>query len=297
MASLWDDLNARVKTLAVSWPSYAALGSFALYLLGYLALRFHLTALGVGTDLSVVDERYLFAGAKFVVFLVSTIPILVLLFSPLALLMYVVYRLAGRRPNPSAVTSRPDVLCVCGIVIAVILIQFVMRQCLFYSNLLMACDLPGPQWLRFLILQRDDGLRSLYFSGLVAGFALTGMLLFLAVRNKSESAAPSSLKGLLAGLIAIEFLFLPINYGTLIMDKTLPKVSDVGAEAPLTGTQSVWLVWEGAEGITYFVRKTGAAKDQISLVTLPRKDVKRTEITGYDPILRELFEEGAICAP
>ena len=65
--NLTEALQTTLKALAGSWASYSALGSFALYVAGYLALRFHLTALGVGTDLAVLDERYVFTGARFVI--------------------------------------------------------------------------------------------------------------------------------------------------------------------------------------------------------------------------------------
>ena len=293
MDNFWDHLNVSVKELAASWPSYTVLGSFALYLLGYLSLRFHLTALGVSTDLNVIDERYLFTGAKFVVFLVSTIPILLLLLGPLALIAYYVFRIARPRLDPDrTLLTRPIALCVLGIVFAVLIIQFIMRQCFFYSNLLLACRLPGPPWLRSMVLQEDDGLRSLYFSGLVAGCALTGALLFFASRSKTESAAAPFFKGLLALLLAIQFLFLPVNYGTLIMDKTLPKIASFDGQAQSADPQDAWLVWEGGEGVTYLVRKAGAENDQPKLITVPRKEVKRTEISGYDPILRVLFASG-----
>ena len=57
MADLWDTLGERIKAVGGSWAAYTAVGSFVLYVLGYLALRFHLTALGIGTDLAVLDER------------------------------------------------------------------------------------------------------------------------------------------------------------------------------------------------------------------------------------------------
>src|SRR5690349_1005134 len=79
MLNLWNDLKKSVINLSANWASLAALGSFAIYVLGYLVIRFHLAVFGVGTDLSVLDERYLFAGAKFLVYVLSTIPILVLL--------------------------------------------------------------------------------------------------------------------------------------------------------------------------------------------------------------------------
>jgi hypothetical protein len=68
-----DELKETVLKLAGNWASVTALGGFAVYFLGYLIVRFHLTVFGIGTDLSVVDERYLFAGAKFLVYLFSTV--------------------------------------------------------------------------------------------------------------------------------------------------------------------------------------------------------------------------------
>src|SRR6478672_5180372 len=91
MTELWEDLKSKVHGLLGSWASISALGSFVLYLFGYLALRFHLTTLGIGTDLAVLDERYLFTGAKFLVYLAATIPIIVLL----ALVLAVVLTLPG----------------------------------------------------------------------------------------------------------------------------------------------------------------------------------------------------------
>ena len=76
---MFDDLNkslAKFKELAGTWPALMVMGSFVLYVLGYLSVRFNLTVLGIGTDLAVVDERYIFAGAKFVVYLLATLPII-----------------------------------------------------------------------------------------------------------------------------------------------------------------------------------------------------------------------------
>src|SRR5437899_124033 len=97
MTDIIEALTGKLKELAGGWASYSALGGFALYVVGYLSLRFHLTALGLGTDLSALDERYLFTGAKFLIYLCSTIPNLVLIAlvagMPAALLIYLPYRL------------------------------------------------------------------------------------------------------------------------------------------------------------------------------------------------------------
>ena len=79
MADLTQTVAERIKLIGGSWTAYMAVGSFVLYVLGYLALRFHLTALGIGTDLAVLDERYLFTGARFLVYVAASMTSAVLL--------------------------------------------------------------------------------------------------------------------------------------------------------------------------------------------------------------------------
>jgi hypothetical protein len=45
MTDTIETLAGRLKDLAGSWVSYSALCGFAFYVIGYLALRFRLTAL------------------------------------------------------------------------------------------------------------------------------------------------------------------------------------------------------------------------------------------------------------
>ena len=127
----------------------------------------------------------------------------------------------------------------------------------------------------------------LYFSGLIVGTVLT-LAILLAVRRVPDATRwLLCLKGLLAFLVAAQFLFLPVNYGMLIVDKTLPRVSGLGATTPLAEGQEAWLAWEGKEGFTYLVRnRDGTGR---MLLTLPRSDVKKTEIIRYDRIFPLLF--------
>jgi hypothetical protein len=133
VGDLLQDFRTSVTALGSDWTKYSVVGSFVLYVFGYLAVRFHLTAIGVGTDLAVLDERYLFAGARFVVYLVSSVPSMLLIILPIAFLLWSVRRL---RPTIEHAASgspdgRPVVLAWTGVVLAVIAIQFVMRQCFF----------------------------------------------------------------------------------------------------------------------------------------------------------------------
>ncbi|MCK5230529.1 MAG: hypothetical protein KAR13_09710, partial [Desulfobulbaceae bacterium] len=92
MADILKEPGEKVKALTGNWTAVTALGSFALYLLGYLSLRFHLTVFGIGTDLSVIDERYIFEGARFLVYLVSSVPVIVMILLVLAVLLYIPWR-------------------------------------------------------------------------------------------------------------------------------------------------------------------------------------------------------------
>ena len=289
------------KALAGNWATCSAIGSFALYLLGYLALRFHLTVLGIGTDLAVLDERYLFAGAKFLVYLVMSVPIVVLVALVLGTPMYLLGRLwlGPLRTEAGDVSaswqrlgdwwSVPGRAGLIGIVVAVVLIQFVMRQCFLFSNLLLEQELPPPVGLQAVLLDTSGGLASLYMAGLLIGIALTGGLCWVAWHGMGHTRRSRCLVRLLAFLVAVQLLLLPVNYGILIVDKTMPRVVDLGNQEPLEKSQQAWLIWEGKDGVTYLVRNQTGGQHARQLITLPREAIKRIAITAYDPILRLLF--------
>jgi hypothetical protein len=325
---LSQDFVDRIKAMVGSWPSYAALGSFMLYFLGYLSLRFHLTAFGAGTDLGILDERYLFAGAKFLVYIITTIPIVLLLALLLTLIVLAIVGLlrlpfrrlssnarmkVGRLINSERLESyvcSPSVLSMTGIVVSLILIQFVMRQCFHFSNLLLAEDLHEPDWIGSLftdegllrsILLNDGGSLSeaLYFGGILAGVAVTITLFLFAVKcrrhilktqsSEAQRVGPALLVALLGFLAAVQILLLPVNYGILVMDKVVPQVTDLGGKEPLQLGQRAWLVWEGHDGVTYLVHGSEQNSEQRKLVTLSKSELKRTEIIRYDSILKCLF--------
>lgn len=275
--------GATLKELASRWTAYTAFGTFVLYLLGYLALRFHLTALGVGTDLSVLDERYLFTGARFLVYSLSSIPIALVLVALPAALGYAAYRVlpaatrralaaAGRRflASPRALTSA-------GVVLSVVLVQLVMRRSFELSNVLLAARVPREPELLAALLDRPQLMPS-FFSALLAGVVAVATLLIAAVRAAGPERRLTVGRGLLVVMLMIQVLLLPVNYGVLIVDKWLPQVAAMGKE-PLPEGGAAWLVWEGKDGVTYLLRRTGNRR---ALVTVPRQDSTRIEIRGYD---------------
>jgi len=51
MADLLDRFTEKLGNFAAKWASYAAFGSFSLYSIGYLTLRFQLSTYELATDL------------------------------------------------------------------------------------------------------------------------------------------------------------------------------------------------------------------------------------------------------
>ncbi len=290
MAELWSDFTEKLGSLAGKWTAYAAFGSFLLYLLGYLTLRFQLSTYGVATDLDLFDEKYLFAGCRFLVNLVSAVPNVLILIFVLAAIGYLPYKLmptSGQKFRLKRWVSTwcavPLHLPLLGAVLAVVFIQLVMRKCFAFGNLLLSKQ-PPDEWITSVLLT-SNGKLSLYFSGLVAGTLLTGgILLWVLRRGTATTAASRFWLRVLIFLFAVEFLLLPVNYGVLISTQQLPRVAELSGEATPPG-QLGWLLWDSKDAVTYFVRD---ANDRRMIVTLPRKDA-RLRIVAYDDIFCVLF--------
>jgi len=290
MGSLASELTNKIGAVAGKWTSFAAFGSFLLYLAGYLTLRFQLSAYGVSTNLDVFDEKYLFAGCRFFVYLVSAVPTLLLITFVLAGIFYLPYRLwpaAGKQRIEQWIANwaaHPNRLPLVGILLAVGLIQFVMRNCFVYGGQLLKDRLPENEWINNILLT-SVGNRSLYFTGLLAGMLLTLVILLGGMRLAATGTEVSRvLVGLLIFLVVVEVLLLPVNYGTLIASQTLPRVAELGDEKLSEGSRA-WLVWENKEVLTYFSLQSGNKK---MLVTIPRKDAK-VKIVAEDRIFCVLF--------
>ena len=260
----------RLKAMGANWSVYSAIGSFVLYFLGYLVLRFQLSAWGVTADLAVLDERYLFAGARFLVYLVSTVVSMLLLASPILLLWWGLNLWPRFRQFREAWNY-----ALIGVIFAVLFIQLVERKCFqFMNGLLVQPKLEGDEWLKAVLLDPTSNREAQFFAGLVAGVAATGWLLF---QSKSRKIGRPALEAVLVFLTATEFLLLPVNYGVIVSTRQLPRVTNFApAEA--------WLVWQGKDTTTFLV-----ADKERRLVGIPNTEVKKLEITGVDNVFRRLF--------
>ena len=295
MDDLWRTITSRLKALQEHWAVWTVIGSGALYLLGYLVTRFQLTLFGVATSLDVVEERYFYAGARFVVYLLASLPTLLLFALPLSFVVWLAWLIVGRVPALGRCWQQilrrwkdPLVIRVAGVIFSVFAIQFVMRQCFVLSNLLFAPGLPGPDWLNAVLLEDLDPA---VFFALVTGACLISLGIFAASRDlPAVDSVTRALEFLLGLLLVLQLLLLPVNYSCLVANKYLPVVSAPGKDLAGQG-QSIWLVWDNKESYTFFVgNRTNLLRDR-RLVTVPGKDVERLQITGYDPIFRLLFRQ------
>jgi len=180
--------------LAGKWTAYAALGSFLLYLLGYLTLRFQLSTYGVATNMDVFDEKYLFAGCRFLVYLLlAALPSILIILLVLVAIGYLPYKLVPRSFKDrisrwtSSWSSGPLHLPLLGVVFAVALIQLVLCRCFLFGNLLLREQLPDD-WSSSVLLTSDVNL-ALYFSGLVLGTLLTGAILLYVSHHGTATTA------------------------------------------------------------------------------------------------------------
>lgn len=289
MADASNDFVQRLVSIAGKWTSYAGFGTFLLYLFGYLTLRFQLNTYGVATNLDLFDEKYLFAGCRFLVYIGMVLPNLLFLAAIVALLLAILFRLMPSQTRQRAWAAvqnwlgRPYRPQLVGCVVALIMIQFLLRQCLYLSNLLLAPCLP-PDWISSVFLASDTA-QAVYFAGLVAGIAVTAALLAYALRNSDNTAGTRALTTVFVVLFAIECLLLPINYGMLVGSRSLPRVAQANTAYKLSDGDTAWLVWENKDVLTYFVRGSNDAR---RIITVPRKDNEIT-IVGNDPVFQTIF--------
>ena len=276
--SIGRKLGDALAVVVAKWSVWMAVASFVVYVLGYISLRFRLTALGVGTDLELVDERYLFEGARFLIYLVSAVAVAALAAVPFFLFAWLLSRARPATPGPlQRWWDRQIGPLAIGAVVSVAMIQLVMRQCFRFENLLLREALPEPEWFADLLLSPTD-YGQVYFTLLFAGIVVPA----LSVRALARWAtAGPLLRGLgvsLLFLIGVQVMLLPVNYGILMASGSVPRLAKGSGPHP---DRTAWLVWEGQRGMTFLMR---GRDGQRSLVTLPREKIDQVQIVAYDPL-------------
>ena len=275
--ALGDRLLGVFGQIVTKWSAYGVVASSLVYALGYLSMRFKLTALGLVTDLDVLDERYLFEGFKFLIFVASSVPIVVLIALPIAGLLWLLQRLRpGSWTAVHAWWRRRTGPLVASICISVLTIQLVMRQCFRFDNLLLRPEWPGPAWFGTLLTSGHDLATQSFFAALLAGTALPAAGLFACAEWGRANRGQRALSGVLAFLVVVQMILLPVNYGVLTSGRGLARLAALPDAAPPESRG--WLVWE-AKDITLLLVRDGEAP---RLVTFARDKAPAIQVSGYD---------------
>jgi len=270
-------LTDRIKDLS----AYGGFGTLLLYLFVYQAIRFHITALGIVTDLGVLDERYLFAGARFFVFLGFCLPLLALIGLPAALLTKFIF---DRRPHRWKVMFRPTALLWFSLIFALAMIQTWMNACLSLSDLPLAARLPEPRWLAEILRKHDTIDVTIFFLALLLCGGAVSWPVIAVSRLPLHSRGLKALFGTSALMAALTVLLIPVNFGMVVMPYNMERTAAIG-KVPLAAGQQAWLLWEGKEWMTYFVKSAGG----VSIVVVPVKEIDRIEVKGSDSLFDVLY--------
>jgi hypothetical protein len=141
-----------------------------------------------------------------------------------------------------------------------------------------------------LLLDEQGALQALYFSALLACILGLAWLLVLVEATPRQKWPLSILDCMLALLVLIQFLLLPVTFGVLIENQQVPRVTTIDGEEMLKSDVQAWRVWEGRDSVTFFVRHWDKDHEtQRTLLTLDKESIEKTEICGYDRVLRLLY--------
>lgn len=303
-----NNILENIKQLGSSWASYSVVISFVLYVFGYLSTIFYFAALGLDITPPVLEKYYVLAGARFLFYLgfgfisILTFLIVVLILIAICYWLYqCLARIIGSQTSTIMTVwqrfccwwTLNDRLSLFAIVFTVLAMGIVSRKCFLFSNLLlMKSEMfpKEPSWLVNIFLS-EGSLFDVYFLSLVAITLIAVGLLIMAYQKRQPTARSQAIFALLVLVVMTQLLLLPVNYGYLLASRPLPKVSTLNGEKQLDSSEEAWRVWESESATTFFVLKKNGKEIHRSLVTLQQKDIKKTEIIGYDRLLPIIFKK------
>ena len=253
----------------------------AMYLCGYLVIRVRMNVLGIPADVSGLDERYLFAGANFIVYVVLALnrllQIVVVLAAvaviPLALAWWVALSRSrrDRLATWSARMSPPIGLVAALGAIALSFAMIGMAEPWWSDHDLLFA--PQLSERAATIAGSHDSTSWIFMEYLAASIAAGVGTLIAAWAGVRRSVLVAAFAAL-----ALQLLSLPMLYGALSADTFQPKVQ-------LTDGSTGWIVWEGPASITLFV-DTGRP----TLIRRSKQDSQSPlTIIGFERILHRLI--------
>jgi len=292
------------------WAPLITMGSVVLYFFGYLTLRFHLCSMNVTSDYQFIDERYLFAGVNFFLYLFLSIPIVVLLIFILICIVYIFcasnkillkiiakllpknaqFYIQAKWENSVSYLFGPLPLLCTIILLTFLFIQIVMRKVLLIKNISFLNSLPDDGLSGNLIhlMMNSQNSSNNYFMGLIIVTGLTMTSWFYFKQIQFTQIKLKILHIFLGILILIQIILLPVSYGILINEKELPRISKNNF-LPLKTTENAWLIWEGNKYMNFLVKDSQT--NQTKVLTVPRDTIKQLSVEGTDCVFGLVYKK------
>lgn len=289
MPPVAEPVVTSLKSLVESRAGLAGLGTAVLYVLGYIVVRFRLQALGlVDVELSIVDERYIFAGFWFCLYLAMSACNLVFLLIP-----FIIAGLWLRDHMPPGPGGRlrqwfrrPDTRAAMAFVFSLLVVQMVLRRCFDAGNLLYADRLPdSAPWVN-AVLDDPGGRLAKYYLSIVLLSCIPPAWLLWRLRYKTF-ARHGWLILSARTMLALQLFFLPATFGWLLADRQLPRILAVEGK-PVPQNEQAWLLWQD-RSIVVYLRRDSTAR---SIVQMPRERAGTLELGPPVALLRALELEG-----
>lgn len=230
------DIVSTIESFGAAWAAVSALALVLVYLFGYLSIRFHHTAIGLTVGLHLFDHRYLFAGGRFLIFLLVHLCRLALVFVLLAAMFDLTAEItpvAGwfERSTSWLMAIWPGSITVAAYIATIAALVFVFRYAaapLRLSYLLVRSkseveqivNLPGMS-LAVRTLGNNTTAEACHFAILLVGTILSGLVASWLLGPGDLSNTHKLLGAALAVATTTQLVLLPANHGLLIADKTV----------------------------------------------------------------------------
>jgi hypothetical protein len=245
--------------------------SAVLYIFGYLVVRSRSHALGTDPDLALIEETYVFAGARFAI--ITTVALL--LTAPfMAGLYYAARRIIPALPAAAQWTVQ--------FLAALALGLLVLRQLFFVlrPDGILACGDPTAlqnRYLRAVLLENSFRGFGLVLLGTGAA-ALSAAWLW---QNRRAARRPGLPLLIMAVVLVLQVLLLPLQVGAYYPDLKTQELAQ--APASLTGVSPpLWIIDRGSDRVVLLIRNRD---NRFALVK-----VKSEAVDGIATISKQLDE-------
>ncbi len=284
------EVETRFTQVAAGAALALSVATASLHGIGYISMRLRLLALGVEVEHGALDERFLFEGARCLLQLLITVPLVVLLGSPLVALVALARRSMGVKAKLDRLAvsiwhASPRSLLIFGSLWAAVVARFVLHPISRFQNLLLETVPHEPRWIRAVLLDTSDTLAPLYFAGLLVVVVPTA---FCFLRLPLNAGRPARV--LLGLLLVVQLLLVPVHFGIVGAAATVPRIAELPGEP---SSSRIWRVFATDDTSVFLVERPTGQGVLRRLVSVPDERIERLDILGRDPLLEILAQAEA----